>query len=475
MGTENRGAPRLDAQTQKPGVGASLLAIFQNLASKLAPTSEPSASLANGVPPAHHQAVLPSFLGPIFASAGLGALIGLIRQWSEQTEHGGKTDFGGVRTHTFWAILGCLGAVASRDFTPLALPVVITVVAAHLLVAHSRMADPASPGSTSFAASLITLFIGALVAWGHTQTAIVVAALAMVLLGLKQPIHDWTRAFTATDIRGTLQFVAITGVILPLVPDRALGPFDAFNPYSTWLMVVLISGLGFIGYISMRLLGTRAGLLVTSLFGGLASSTASTLAFSRRSREEPALSLDYAFAVVAACTVMLPRVVVIVFLLSPELALRIMPAFAAMMLPSVAYGAWQWWVASRMEKGAVASPPMANPLSLLTAIKFALLYAVIAFLVKASTRLEWEAGLLPLSFVSGLTDMDAITLSMTNNLRAGTVALDLAARAIIIAAVANSLLKAGLAASLGSPLLRRRVGAVLLATAAIGAGAAYLV
>jgi len=146
-----------------------------------------------------------------------------------------------------------------------------------------------------------------------------------------------------------------------------------------------------------------------------------------------------------------------------------------MMLPSVGYGAWQWWVASRMEKGAVASPSMANPLSLLTAIKFGLLYAIIAFLVKASTQLDWQAGLLPLSFVSGLTDMDAITLSMTNNLHAGTVALDLAARAIIIAAVANSLLKAGLASGLGSPPLRRRVGTVLLVTAAVGSGAAYLV
>ena len=410
-------------------------------------------------------------LGPIFASAGLGALVGLIRQWSEQTEHGGKTDFGGVRTHTFWAILGCLGAAASRDFTPLALPVIITVVAAHLLIAHVRLGDVSSPGSTSFAASLLTLFTGALVAWGYTQTAVVVAALTMVVLGIKQPIHAWTRAFTPGDIRGTLQFVAITGVVLPLVPDRAMGPFNAFNPYATWLMVVLISGLGFSGYIAMRLFGTRAGLLVTSLLGGLASSTASTLAFSRRSREEPGLSLDYAFAVVAACTVMLPRVVIVVALLSPVLALRITPAFGAMMLPALIYGARQWWVARRAEKSAVASPPVANPLSLLIAIKFALLYATIAFLVTTATQLGWQAGLLPLSFVSGLTDMDAISLSMANNLRAGGIAVELAARAVIIAAVANSLLKAALAIALGSPLLRRRAGGVLLATALAGLAA----
>src|SRR5690606_4429706 len=160
---------------------------------------------------------MPPLLAPIIASAGLGALIGLIRQWSEQTEHAGNTDFGGVRTHTLWAILGCLAGAANRDYSPFALPVVVTVVAAHLIVAQGRLAGAASPGSTSFAASLLTLMTGALVAWGHTQTAVVVGALTMVVLGIKQPLHAWTRAFTPADIRGTLQFAAITGVILPLV------------------------------------------------------------------------------------------------------------------------------------------------------------------------------------------------------------------------------------------------------------------
>ncbi len=412
-------------------------------------------------------------LGYVFASAGLGALIGLIRQWSEQATDEGKGDFGGVRTHSFWAMLGCLGAIASRDFTPLALPVIFAVVAGHLIVAHSRLAEAKSPGSTSFAASLLTLMVGALVAWEHTQTAVVVAALTMVLLGVKKPLHAWTRGFTPDDIRGTLQFVAITGVVLPLVPNRAFGPFDGFNPYSTWLMVVLISGLGFTGYIAMRLLGARAGILLTSLLGGLASSTASTLAFSRRSKEEPRLSADYAFAVVAACTVMLPRVVVVIFLFSPALALEIMPAFGVMMLPALVYGAWHWF-SHRAGKDEVDSPTMANPLSLTTAIKFALLYAVIAFMVKAATHLDWQAGLLPLSFVSGLTDMDAISLSMADNLNTATVTLQLAARAVIIAAVANSLLKAGLAAGLGSPLLRNRAAGVLVATALVGSAAAFI-
>ena len=192
----------------------------------------------------------------IVVSACLGALIGLIRQWGEQVtaEHG---DFAGVRTHTFWAVLGCLGAFASEAHTPLALPFVLVLVPLHLLARSFREPEKNAPGSTSFAGAMLTIFCGALVFWDETKSAILVAATTMVMLGLKQPIHEWTREITPRDIRATLQFVAISGVILPLVPDRDIGPYKAFNPFSTWLMVVLISGLGFAGYVAIRLVGAR--------------------------------------------------------------------------------------------------------------------------------------------------------------------------------------------------------------------------
>jgi uncharacterized membrane protein (DUF4010 family) len=418
--------------------------------------------------------MLPQLLGPVFASAGLGALIGLIRQWSEQTEHGDKPDFGGVRTHTLWAILGCLGAVASREFTSLALPVTVTVVAAHLVVASARHGEAGSPGSTSFAASLITLFIGALVAWNHTQTAVVVAALTMVVLGIKQPLHDWTRAFNPADIRGTLQFVAITGVILPLVPDKAFGPFDGFNPFSTWMMVVLISGLGFGGYLAMRLLGSRAGILVTSFLGGLASSTALTLSFAKCSKAQPRLSFEYAFAVIIASTVMLPRVVVLVGVVNPQLAWKLVPAFLVTALPAGLYALW-YSFQKRTRHKLNEPPSLKNPLGLFTAIKFAVLYAAVAFLVKAATALDWQSGVLPLSFVSGLTDTIAISLSMADGQKAGELDMSLAAKAVIVATAANSLLKAALAVGLGSPSLKIQVALVLGLTAATGAATLLLV
>jgi len=407
-------------------------------------------------------------------SASLGALVGLIRQWSDQTEHEDAIDLGGVRTYTFWAMLGCIGAQLSPGPVPVLLIVIVALVGAFLIAATGRSAGTRQPGSTTFAASLLTVLVGALVFWQERQAAIVIAATTMVLLGMKQSLHAMTRAFKLEDIRATLQFVAITGVILPLVPNRNFGPFEAFNPFSTWLMVVLISGLGFAGYIAMRLLGAQAGIFLTSLLGGIASSTATTLAFSRRSKDEPAFSDHYAMAVVTACTVMLPRVILAVSVVSPELAVRMIAPFAVMTVPALVYASWLWLQRSP-GGGAVVSPRITNPLSLSTAIKFALLYALIGLLVKAATQLDLlQSGLLPLSFVSGLTDIDAIALSMAGNVATTSIPLALATKAVIIGAVANTLLKAGLAIALGSPTLRNKVTLVLGVTAACGFGTLWL-
>ncbi|NBW87898.1 MAG: DUF4010 domain-containing protein, partial [Planctomycetia bacterium] len=317
----------------------------------------------------------------------------------------------------------------------------------HPCRSFSRRSSSAPASAPSSASALLTLLSGALVAWNETRAAVLVAALTMVVLGSKKPIHSWARELTTADIRGTLQFVAITGVILPLVPDRPLGPLGAFNPYSTWLMVVIISGLGFAGYAAIRVLGARSGILLTGLFGGLASSTACTLAFSRRSRESPALSEHYALAVVAACTIMLPRVLLAVGIINPALARGLLAPFALMALPGLCFVGWIW-LRRRPSRRAGDTPALGNPLGLPTAMKFAGLYAVIAFLLRAFRAQGWTEGLLPLSFVSGLTDLDAISLSLARE--GGETPVAAAAVAVTVAAIANTLLKAGLAAAFGS-------------------------
>lgn len=404
----------------------------------------------------------------IVVSAGLGILIGIIRQWGEQTDHK-PGDFAGVRTHTLWAVLGCLGAYAQQTHVPFAFVAVLALVAAHLIAQAVNHRDNIMPGSTSFAGAMLTMFCGALVVWEETKSAILVAATTMVLLGLKQRIHSWTREITERDISAALQFAAISGVILPLVPNQDLGPFGAFNPFSTWLMVVLISGLGFAGYLAVRIIGPRAGILLTGILGGLASSTASTLAFSRRSKEEPRMSEHYALAVVAACTVMLPRVVLATGVINRSFALTLVLPFTLMALPGIVYAAWVW-LRRRPDKREGDTPELGNPLSLATAIKFALLYTVIAFAVKAVREQGWTESLMPLAFVSGLTDMDAISLSIARDEGGEDMTTALATQAVVLAAVANTLLKAGMGIMLGSRGLKLRLAVVLGVTGAIGVG-----
>jgi uncharacterized membrane protein (DUF4010 family) len=320
---------------------------------------------------------------------------------------------------------------------------------------------------------MLTVMVGALVQWEHGEAAVLLTALTMVLLGNKRPVHEWTNAFTHTDIRATLQFVAITGVILPLVPDRDFGPFDGFNPQSTWMMVVLISGVGFTGYVLMRIFNTRAGIAITSLFGGIASSTATTLAFSRRSREDAKHPRDYVMAIAIASTVMLPRVLVILAFVNRELTVLLLWPFALMAVPGIAFAALMWWQ-ERGKRRKADLPSVSNPLNLSAALKFAAIFAVISFIVKAAQQTgHLQTSLLPLSFVSGLTDMEAISLSLGRNFHGDGLAL--AAKGVILAAVANSIMKGVLAAVIASKGVRWPIAIMMGITSACGVTGMFLV
>lgn len=329
-------------------------------------------------------------------------------------------------------------------------------------------------GYTTFAVMMETFFLGALVYIGAQTIAVMLAAGTMVLLGSKRSISLWTRKFTPGDMFNVLQFVAITGVVLPLVPNRGYGPFAALNPFDTWLMVVLMAGVGFAGYVLVRLFGTRAGIMMTGLLGGLASSTATTLAFSRKSKTAPDLSIPCTLAVVLACNVMLVRVAVMLGAISMELLRDAALPLAMLLAPGVLLAAWGWWQTRKLTD-TVATPEVRNPMGLGTAIRFAVLYAVIKLLVKAAVETKFTTAILPIAAISGLTDMDAIVLSLARSVTEKTVAVPLATHGIIIAAISNSVLKGALAASLGSPALRWRVLVAMTLTTAAGVAAIFLI
>ena len=402
----------------------------------------------------------------LLVSGSLGALIGLERQWELQAGHPGRRVTAGVRTFALWGLMGTICAYFAKNGQPLVFVAGLLSLAAWLAIfLYLRSREKSGAGFTTAATGVLTYLLGGLVFAGEQRTALVLAVVTLLLLAGKPSLHRLSQNFTPEDARMALQFLAVTGAILPLVPDQDIGPFGAFNPRSVWLMVVMVSGVGFAGYIAVRMLGATRGIALTGLAGGLASSTATTLSMSKLSRSRPELSRECTLALILACTVMLWRVEVLVLAVSPALALKILPEFVLMSLPGGIYSC-VWLLSGKSGSGEPGT--YKNPLSLRVALQFGLLYAVVVFAVKMATVWFGGTGLVVASFISGLTDLDAISLSLSNLLRDSQIAPGLAAQGVVLAAVANSIMKAGLAAGLGAPSLRQRVLLILGSTAAIG-------
>lgn len=419
---------------------------------------------------------MPELLKALLVSASLGALLGLERQWSGQREKPSADTVAGTRTFALWGALGTLCAWFAREHQPgFFLAGFAAMVVLVSLFLQRRARTDRDIGLTTGAVGLATYLLGGLVFYGEVKTAVVVAVSLVLLLASKEWLHRLSRKFSRQDVYQALQFAAVSGIILPLVPDRSYGPYGAFNPFNIWLMVVLVSGLGFAGYVAVRIFGEDRGLAMTGLLGGLASSTATTLAMARQSRARPESGPLCALAVVLACTVMLARVAVLVGAVSPALLGASAPWLAFVAAPGLAFAAWSWRHFHRAP-GAVAAPPaeVRNPLSLRVAIQFAILYALIVLLVRWAQSGFGGAGLYTASFFSGLTDLDAISLSVSQLQRDDGVSAELATRALLVAAGANSLLKAVMAAALGGDTMRRPVAFVLGATVLAAAMAAWL-
>ena len=250
-------------------------------------------------------------------------------------------------------------------------------------------------------------------------------------------------------------FALISVIILPLLPNETFGPapIDVINPYKIWLMVVLIAGLNFVGYVLVKVLGSEHGIGLTGVLGGLVSSTAVTLSFSQRSREEPAHSQAFVLAIVLAWTVMFVRVVVMTGVVSPPLAVSLGLALGVMAIAGLIVSLVLWRRSRSQPTGTIATG--ANPFELGEAIKFGLLFGVVTVAAKAAQAYLGEAGLYLAGAVAGLTDVDAISLSMANLAATSPESSVVAARTIVIAVLSNTLVKTGMAASIGAPALRR--------------------
>jgi uncharacterized membrane protein (DUF4010 family) len=392
------------------------------------------------------------------AALGLGLLLGLERERKRDAE----LLFGGVRTFAIIALLGAVGAFLERDLNQgWLLLAAFIAVSALVVVSYAMTAARGELGITTEMTALLAFIVGALCGWDRVGVASVATVVCLLLLTLKDYLHRLARRVELEDVEATLKFAVISVIILPLLPNEMFGPppLSVINPYKIWLMVVLIAGLNFFGYVLVKVLGNEHGLLATGILGGLVSSTAVTLSFSQRSRQEPAMSSAFVLAIVAAWTIMFLRVVVMVGLVNSSLAAALGLPLGLMAATGVLVSLALWRRTRSQETGVVTAG--ANPFELGEAIKFGLLFGVVTVVAKAAEVYLGETGLYLAGAVAGLTDVDAISLSMANLATADAGSLKVAARTIVIAVLSNTLVKAGMAVFLGTPALRRTL---LLAT-----------
>jgi uncharacterized membrane protein (DUF4010 family) len=401
----------------------------------------------------------------------IGLLVGLERGWHGREAREGER-VAGLRTFGLIGLFGGTALLLARELGQSMAAVGFLALAAIMLVAYRvKVKQGQDIGITSIVAALLTFVLGALAVAGYESVAAACAVIVTLLLNYKSQLHRMIDALRAEELRAGLQLLLISVVALPLLPNRGYGPWQALNPYVTWWMVVLIAAISFVGYFAIRIGGVRRGILFTSLSGGLASSTAITLHLSRMARSNESVAPLLASGTLVACGTMFPRVLLVATLLNPSLLRPLLPALGVMAV-AVYLPALLLWRAQR-DKALEVDATLKNPLELRAALSFGVLLALVMLLGHALQSWFGETGIIALAMASGITDVDAITLSLSRMSEAG-LGTRTALTGIVLAAAVNSVAKAGMAAAIGGRTMGLRVGVPLVSAAVAGPLAAWL-
>ena len=396
----------------------------------------------------------------------IGLLIGLEREQSapEAGDRKRGSFLGGARTYPLVALAGALSALLTPHVGPWLVLVVLAGLFAFLGLSYADdIRSGRDRGLTSEIAFIVAFLLGALAGTpavlqplGQRSLVLLSAAIVVSLaLSLKPPLHAMAKQATKDDVFATLKFLVIAVVILPLLPNETFGPLDVLNPFKIGLMVVLIAGIDFVGYVLLRVLGPGRGLGVTGLVGGFASSTAVTLSMSNRARDEPKLAGACALAVVTASTVMCPRLLLAVAVVNRQLISGLGPPLIAMALAGAA-AAWVLYRRSGKVRDTGGGLKLANPFELTSALKWGALFTAVLFLSKLATEQLGSGGSYVAGLVAGTTDVDAIALSMAS-LAKGAIEPQVAVTTIIIGAASNTVTKGILATVIGGVSYGKRV------------------
>jgi len=382
-------------------------------------------------------------------SLGIGLLIGLERERKPDAK-------AGLRTFALTAMLGCLAAMLGEKSGGWVLAVGLLMMAAMMIVALARdPQDDGDPGTTSVVALMLCYGLGALVWYGHATLAVMIAITTTVLLYFKGQLQVVTRSLTHKDLLSILQFAVLSLVVLPILPDRDFGPYLALNPHQIWWMVVLISGLSLAGYAALRFVGNRHGAPLLGFFGGLVSSTATTMVFARHARADAGLTDTATLVILIANLVVTVRLGIVALVLAPSLFVPLASVLGGGLLLGLVVALFKWRTLTAA--GQLPLPEVKNPTEIFTALSFGLLYGVVLLLSAWLQDIAGSQGLYLVALASGLTDVDAITLSTLRLFNQETLTATPAVIAIGLASLANLIFKSGLVVAIGGKRLALQI------------------
>ena len=396
---------------------------------------------------------LPAFA----ASLAIGLLVGL-----ERERHPGTK--AGLRTFALVALLAAVLAFLGDALeTPWMLIGGLVLVGAMIVGAYARTDAYSEPGTTTVAALLICYGLSAMVWYGQVRIAVMLAVVTVILLYFKTELSGMTRRLTRRDLISMLQFAVLTLVILPLLPNQSYGPYGVLNPYQIWLVVVLISGISLAGYIALRFVGQRYGAPLLGFLGGLVSSTATTLVYARHARGHEAMQTLAVLVIVIANIVVLVRLAVVCAIYSPSMVRTLLPILSVGFLAGALALIYLWRRTGDVEDAPI--PDIKNPTELQTALSFAAVYAVVVFLSAWLSDIFGNKGLYALALISGLTDVDAIALSVLRLFNLDQQDGQTVANAIVLAVLSNMAFKLAMVLIFGGRSLFRRCAVAMGAVA----------
>lgn len=427
------------------------------------------------------------FLGFVIAIL-LGALIGLQREYVQQ--HSNKFKFAGIRTFILITFLGAIIGFLSLEFESSVLVVAGFLVVSLLalisyVVTYLKYKDTTA---TTEVSSILAFVVGVMTTTGYLKLAVIFGILVAGFLAFKKKIHKAVENLKKKELLAIVKFALISAVILPLLPNKDYSPADlsflkeflmslsvsesllqqltVFNPFKIWLMVIFISGISFVGYFFVKFFGARKGYGLTGFFGGLVSSTAVTLSMSEESKKSKKLAFPLIIAVVIASSTTFLRILFEVSVLNPSLVVYLLVPFVLMAF--LGYGISYYLFKTQKKKKKIKEIEFEQPFAIMPALKFGLFFAFIIFISKLAQIFIGEKGLYLTSIFSGLADVDAITLTMSSLSSSGEIASHVAVISIFLAAISNTIVKAGICLIFGDKKFAKYVALIFGIIIALG-------